>query len=497
MMRLSQKNINSINSASVSKPGENLFHLPEKILQFGTGVLLRGLCDYVVHEANKKGIFNGRIVVVKSTDAGGTNAFDEQDNLYTICVRGLENGKIVEENIICSAISRVLSAKTEWHKVLEAVHHPELKIIISNTTEVGLQLVREKVFENVPSSFPGKLLAVLYERYAKLPGEKLIVIPTELLSGNGEKLRLIISELTAFNGLSADFKQWVEQKVTFCNSLVDRIVTKDPGKELLSNIQQQLGYNDELLTMCEDYKLWAIEGDEEVSRHLSFASTGDGAFVTPDIDKFKFLKLHLLNGTHTLSASLAYLAGFEIVKEGMEDKTFFHYVQNLMQHDIAKAIPYDIDENEIKSFSSKVLDRFRNPFLQHKWLNITLQNTMNMRHRNVPVLLQYQRIFDKSPEYMATGFAGYLLFMKVVKKEGNIYYGQRENEFYVISDDKAEYYYQLWQQKTNIDDLVESVLSDKELWDADLSSFESFKQSVKEKLSSMIAIGVRNTIENI
>ena len=181
----------------------------------------------------------------------------------------------------------------------------------------------------------------------------------------------------------------------------------------------------------------------------------------------------------------------------MEDKTFFHYVQNLMQHDIAKAIPYDIDENEIKSFSSKVLDRFRNPFLQHKWLNITLQNTMKMRNRNVPVLLQYQRIFDKSPEYMATGFAGYLLFMKVVKKEGNIYYGQRENEFYVISDDKAEYYYQLWQQKTNVDDLVESVLSDKELWDADLSSFESFKQSVKEKLSSMIAIGVRNTIENI
>lgn len=496
-MRLSKQNINIIDAATISKPAESLFHLPEKILQFGTGVLLRGLCDYIVHKANGKGVFNGRIVVVKSTDAGGTDAFDEQDNLYTICVRGLEDGQIIQENIICSAISRVLSAKTEWEKVLQTVHNPELNIIISNTTEVGLQLVREKVFEGVPLSFPGKLLAVLYERYNSLPYEKLIVIPTELLSDNGEKLRSIVSELAEFNELDISFKKWLEEKVKFCNSLVDRIVTKDPGKELMNNIQKQLGYNDELLTMCENYRLWAIEGDEEVNKVLSFASTGDGAFVKPDIDKFKFLKLHLLNGTHTLSASLAYLAGFEFVKDGMEDQTFSRYVENLMQNDIAKAIPFVISENEIMTFSSKVLDRFRNPFLQHKWLNITLQNTMKMRNRNMPVLLRYQHLFDKAPEFMATGFAGYLLFMKAVKKEGSVYYGKRGNEDYVISDDRAGYYYQLWQQKQNIEQLVEAVLSDKELWDEDLSSFVSFKQSVKEKLSLMIANGVRNTIENI
>jgi tagaturonate reductase len=497
MMRLSKKNISAIDSVSISKPGENLFQLPEKILQFGTGVLLRGLCDYVVHEANQKGVFNGRIVVVKSTDAGGTDVFEEQDNLYTICVRGLENGKVVEENIICSAISRVLSAKTEWDKIIQTVHNPELSIIISNTTEVGLQLVREKVFDSVPLSFPGKLLALLFERYNKLPNKELIVIPTELLSDNGEKLRSIIDELATFNELDITFKNWLAQNVTFCNSLVDRIVTKDPGKDLMNNIQQQLGYNDELLTMCEDYRLWAIEGDEEVSKILSFSSTGDGAFVTPDIDKFKFLKLHLLNGTHTLSASLAYLAGFDIVKEGMEDKTFSYYVENLMQNDIAKAIPFDISENEIQSFSSKVLDRFRNPFLQHKWINITLQNTMKMRNRNMPVLLRYQQLFDKSPDFMAMGFAGYLLFMKAVKTEGNVYYGQRDNKYYVINDDRAEYYYQLWQHKSNVDELVETVLSEKKLWDEDLSFFLPFKRSVKEKLSSMIANGVLNTIKNI
>lgn len=497
MIRLSKKNIGVISSNDVTKPEEKSFQLPERILQFGTGVLLRGLCDYLVHDANTKGVYNGRIVVVKSTDAGGMDAFKKQDNLYTVCVRGLGDGSIIEENIICSAISRVLSAKQQWKDVLETVHDPELNIVISNTTEVGLQLVKEKVMNAVPFSFPGKLLAVLYERYKQCPDNGMIVIPTELISNNGEKLRSIIIELAEFNELGNEFCGWLEQKIKFCNSLVDRIVTKDPGEQVLNKIQEQLGYDDELLTMCEDYRLWAIEGDDEVKRILSFASDDDGAFVKPDIDIFKFLKLHLLNGTHTLSASLAYLAGFDIVKDAMEDKVFSSYVENLMQNDIAKAIPYDINDDQIKKFSFKVIDRFRNPFLQHKWINITLQNTMKMKNRNMPVLLRYQQLFNASPEYMATGFAGYLLFMKGVKKEGDIYYGSRGEEYYVINDDQAPYFFNLWNSGSSLNSLVMMVLSNIELWGTDLSGFSSFASSVEEKLSSMIKIGVRNTIVKI
>ena len=497
MIRLSNKNISAISSGNIIRPDEKLFQLPEKILQFGTGVLLRGLCDYLVHDANTKGVFNGRIVVVKSTDAGGTDAFKEQDNLYTVCIRGLGNGNIIEENIICSSISRVLSAKQQWKDVLKTVHDPELNIIISNTTEVGLQLVKEKVMNTVPSSFPGKLLAVLYERYEQSADNGMIVIPTELISDNGKKLHSIIIELAEYNELGNEFYEWLERNIKFCNSLVDRIVTKDPGEQLLNKIQQQLGYDDELLTMCEDYRLWAIEGDDEVKRILSFASDDDGAFVKPDIDIFKFLKLHLLNGTHTLSASLAYLAGFDIVKDAMEDEVFSSYVENLMLNDIAKAIPYDIEEDEIKKFSSKVLDRFRNPFLQHKWINITLQNTMKMRNRNMPVLLRYHHLFNTSPEYMATGFAGYLLFMKGVKKEGNIYYGRRGDEYYIINDDQASYFFGLWNSGTSLNTLVAMVLSNIELWGSDLSEFALFANSVEEKLSSMIKIGVRKTINEI
>src|SRR5687768_6746349 len=164
-MNLSQKNLSHITYKNVVKPSNDLFILPEKVLQFGTGVLLRGLPDYFIDKANRQRVFDGRIVIVKSTDTGDTNAFDEQDGLYTICIRGIEASNTVEENIICSAISRVLSAKQQWDEILKCAHSAEIKIIISNTTEVGIQLVKEPIFKQPPVSFPGKLLAFLNERY--------------------------------------------------------------------------------------------------------------------------------------------------------------------------------------------------------------------------------------------------------------------------------------------------------------------------------------------
>jgi tagaturonate reductase len=293
------------------------------------------------------------------------------------------------------------------------------------------------------------------------------------------------------------FLNWLDANVKFCNSLVDRIVTKDPGEKLLNDMQQQLGYNDQLLTMCEDYRLWAIEGDDEVRNILSFATAENGAFVKPDIDIFKFLKLHLLNGTHTLSASLAYLAGFDIVKQGMDDDVFSDYVQHLMLTDIAVAIPYEIKKEEIEKFAFKVLERFRNPFLQHKWINITLQNTMKMRNRNMPVILRYQQLHSGTPKYMATGFAGYLLFMKAVKKEDGVYYGKRGDQYYPINDDQAAYFYHLWNGDLSPDILIHQVLSNKDLWGEDISTFTSFREAVSEKLTEMLTHGVRHTINNI
>ena len=236
-------------------------------------MLLRALPDYFIDKANKAGIFNGRVVVVKSTDSD-SSAFDRQDGLYTVCVRGMEDSKTVEEHIINASISRVLSARTEWKNVLECAHNRQMKIVISNTTEVGIQLIQDDISNDPPVSFPGKLLAFLFERYKAFkadPDSGMVIIPTELITDNGTKLKSILVELAHRNNLDHAFIEWLDTCNTFCNSLVDRIVPGKPGQEELQKLEEALGYKDELLTISEVFRLWAIEGGEKVKDVLQFS----------------------------------------------------------------------------------------------------------------------------------------------------------------------------------------------------------------------------------
>jgi tagaturonate reductase len=497
-MQLSQQVLPHIDHQTISVPPENAFQLPERILQFGTGVLLRGLCDYYVDSANRRGAFNGRIVVVKSTAAGTVDEFEKQDNLYTICVRGLSGGKMVKENIISSAISRVLPASTRWQDILNLARKPKLNIIISNTTEVGLRLTRESIFQHPPESYPAKLLAFLFERFKNLRNAKhpVVVIPTELITQNGRKLREMIEELAIYNKLETDFMDWLNASVYFCNSLVDRIVTKDPGKKIIEELQAELGYEDDLLTMCEDYSLWAIEGDETVKDQLSFASDGGGAFVKEDIELFRSLKLHLLNGTHSFSAPLAFLCGFTTVREAMNHPKFRRYVEELMLTEISPAIPYEIALEERNAFGKKVLDRFSNPFLDHQWINITLQQTTKMKMRNIPVLREYSERKLNPPHCMATGFAAYILFMKPTRVENDIYYGNCKGREYRITDDHAGYFYDLWSSVTEPLKIVEQVFENISLWDFDITSVSGFKEAVATKLDIMMSNDVVYSLDS-
>lgn len=479
-------------------PDEKVFELPEKVLQFGTGVLLRALPDYFIDKANKKGIFNGRVVVVKSTDSD-SSAFDKQDGLYTICVRGVENGKTVEENIINASISRVLGAKTEWKRILECAHNPEMKIIISNTTEVGIQLVQDDINSEPPVSFPGKLLAFLYERFKAFNGSKgsgMLIAPTELITDNGSKLESIVLELAHRNNLDYKFLEWLENNNTFCNSLVDRIVPGKPNAEGTEKIEDSLGYKDDLLTMSEVFRLWAIEGNENVKEVLSFCKADDGVVITPDITLFKELKLHLLNGTHSFNCGLAFLSGFNITREAITDKIFSVFAKNLMHTEIAKAIPYEIEAKVKEDFANRVFERFCNPFIDHQWLSITVQYTSKMRMRNIPLLLRHYELNDIAPVHMATGFAGFLLFMKAMKKEGGKYFAERNGTPYEIQDDSAGYFYNAWINNTP-DKLAEKVMQDEELWNTDLSKLPGFLHTVQEQLQDLITNGVLQTISQV
>jgi tagaturonate reductase len=499
-MILSRYNLKNINPEKVSLPDEFVFELPERVLQFGTGVLLRGLPDYFIDKANRAGIFNGRIVVVKSTNSGDTNAFDRQDGLYTVCVRGLENGVRQEENIVNASISRVLAAHSDWDKILECAHNPQLQVIISNTTEVGIQLLTtDDIRKHPPISFPGKLLAFLFERYHAFGGSEqsgMIIIPTELIPDNGRKLEAIVLELAHLNGLDVAFIEWLENKNHFCSSLVDRIVPGRPEKSFQLAIEEELGYQDDLLTVAETYRLWAIEGDDKIRNMLSFAKVDDGVKVEPNINLYRELKLRLLNGTHTLSCCLAFLAQCETVKQAMDDELISSFISELMFSELAVAIPYKIDPGQARAFGMKVLDRFRNPHIQHAWSSITVQVSSKMKLRNIPILVQHYRQSNQHPPLFALGFAAYLYFMKAVKHENGQYYGRMKDQFYKIQDDMAPEFYKRWNNLQRAK-LVEVVLSDKAFWGEDLSALPGFSAAVQEQLDVISNAGLKEAIEPV
>jgi len=497
-MQLSKKILPQLKGLINSTPTEAIFNLPEKVLQFGTGVLLRALPDYFIDKANKQGIFNGRIVVVKSTDSD-SSSFDQQNGLYTVCVRGIEKGNTVEENIINASISRVLSAKTDWQKILKCAHNPEMNIIISNTTEVGIQLIDDDINSEPPISFPGKLLAFLNERFKAFNGSAesgMVIVPTELITDNGSKLESIVLELAHRNNLDFKLIEWLENHNSFCNSLVDRIVPGKPNAEKTQAIENALGYHDDLLTMSEVFRLWTIEGEEKIKKIVSFCQVDDGVVIAPDITLFKELKLRLLNGTHTFNCGLAFLSGFNITREAITDKTFSVIAKKLMEEEIANAIPYEIDATVKKEFANKVFERFCNPFIDHQWLSISVQYTSKMKMRNVPLLLRHYEINNTPPELMATGFAAFLLFMKATQERSGKYFGQRGDQEYEIIDDSADYFYEKWKHFTS-HQLAKEVMKDIDLWGTDLSALPGFCDKVQEQLNNIIETGAIKTIEQL
>lgn len=498
-MILSRYTLKNITSENVVLPDEALFELPEKVLQFGTGFLLRGLPDYVIDKANRQSVFNGRIVVVKSTTQGEISAFEKQDGLYTHCIRDVENGLELKENIINSSISRVLDANTEWKQVLDCAHNRNIQIIVSNTTEIGIKLVQEDVLRHPPISFPGKLLAFLYERFKAFGGSDrsgLIIVPTELFPDNGKKLESIVLELAHLNGLEDSFIEWLENCNHFCNSIVDRIVPSKLDSALLADIKAQLGYTDKLLTLSEAYYLWVIEGNDYVKNCLSFAEVDKSVIITPDIDVNSETRFRLLNGTHTLSCGLAFLAGCNTIKEAMDNERTSAFIFNLLFTEIAPSIPFGIDQTLVEDFRNNVLKRLSNPHIHHKCINITVQYSSKMKLYYIPILLNHYKNDKSVPELLALSFAAYLCFMKASKKADGKFYGQRNGEDYPIIDDQAELFYKRWNSLSTTA-LVKEVLRDSSFWGTELNTPPGFQQAVINNLNILIQEGAWKAINAV
>ncbi|MDR3681077.1 MAG: tagaturonate reductase [Flavipsychrobacter sp.] len=498
-MILSRTNLGHIN-ANVEKPEASCFELPEKVLQFGTGVLLRGLPNYYIDKANKQHIFNGRIVVVKSTRAGGTDAFEAQDNLYTHYIRGVENGVKKESSVINASISRVLTASIHWENILALAASADMKIIISNTTEVGLTyLAKDSVTAMPPVSFPGKLLSFLYKRYLVFNGSTesgMVIIPTELIPDNGSILKDICVKLAHDNNLDQSFITWLTTANDFCNSLVDRIVPGALNAKEREEAQAANGYEDNLAILSEIYGLWAIETSKPQTREvLSFYAADSGVVICDNINKFRELKLRLLNATHTLTCGLAVISDFKTVKEAMSNTFFESFITTLMDVEITGAITSnEITEEDAMTFAAQLRDRFRNPFIEHLWLSITMQYSSKMLMRVVPVLVAYYKRYKMVPKHIAIGFGAYILFMQSKKNEDGTYTGYQHGKSYLINDDKAGFLYEHWQHG-GMNKVVQETLADTRLWNTDLTQLPGFEKAVYETVKRFSEEQLGNKIE--
>ncbi len=485
-------------------PDDKLPRLPEKVLQFGSGALLRGFTDFFIDQANRSGIFNGRVVIVNSTRSGRSNLFNEQEGLFTLCVEGFAKGETVREYIINAAVSRAISAADHWPEVLRCAHNPELSVITSNTTEVGITLKEdEDLSASPPASFPGKLAAFLYERFRAFNGNAdkgVVVLPTELILDNGQKLKEIVLALAEKNKLPADFVQWLQQANTFCNTLVDRIVPGTPDEAKQKEISETLGYHDELLTVSEVYRLFAIEGPSSLREKIPFVQADDSIIIDEDITPYRERKLRILNGGHTISVAAGFLCGLETVYDCMQSELMSAFINRVMLNEIVPSL--DINQEMAKSFAEDVQDRFRNPFLNHKLISITLQYSSKMNMRNGKTFVRYASKFGKPPEIMCAGFAAYLLFTRPVQVKDGKYFGEHNGTYYPINDDAAEYFMHAWAkvnlgEDDDINHFVREVLFQSGLWDQELTEINGFADAVSNCLIQYIRLGVYPTLHDL
>ena len=476
-------------------PDARLLDLPERAVQFGTGAFLRGFVDYFIDAANRAGRFNGRVVAVGSTGSGRDAVLSEQEGLYTLAVQGMAGGEVRQERRVISALSRAISAKDDWAAVLELARRPELALVFSNTTEVGIVLDEGDAPDaNPPRSFPGKLARFLYERanalaFAEEAG--VVVIPCELIEGNGDRLREIVLSLGARWNLGADFDAWVRAHVPFCNTLVDRIVPGAPAADAAGRMQEELGYRDGMLTSCEVYRLFAIEGDAVLRARLGFADSDPGIVVTESVAPYRERKVRLLNGAHTITVSMALLAGCETVREAMEHEVVGAFIRRVTLDELVPSV----DAPGAEQFARDVLDRFANPFIRHALVDITLQAAMKMRVRVVPSIVQYAAKTGHAPPLVALGFAAYLLYARGDRQDA-----RRAAGLPVPADEQGEALRALWsgvdaRSDAALLELARRATADTALWGTDLSAVPGFAQAVGEDLGRLVRDGALATLE--
>ncbi|WP_407984353.1 tagaturonate reductase [Priestia abyssalis] len=473
---------------------ENYQKRPEKVLQFGQGNFLRAFIDWQINVLNEKTDFNGSVVVVQPRGQGAVEKLNEQDGLFTLYLQGIKEGKPVKEHSTISCISRGLNLFQQYDEYLQLAHNPELRFIFSNTTEAGIAFdENDQLTDRPQQSFPGKLTVFLYERYQAFGGEMdkgLIIIPCELIDRNGEKLRELVLKYAELWSLEAGFLDWIYEGNTFCNTLVDRIVPGFPT-ESIDEITAELGYIDEFVVVGEHFHLLVIEGPQWIREEFPAHLAGLNTLFVDDMTPYRTRKVRILNGAHSAMTPVSYLYGLNTVAEAIDHEVIGTFVKELIYDEIIPAL--DLPDDECRSFADAVIERFRNPYMQHFLLSISLNSVSKFKTRDVPSLLEYVNRKKALPKKLVFSLAALITFYK----------GKRDDEEIELSDipEVLELFKVQWSQANgsleSIRGVVKSVLGCERIWDIDLNTVPELTDEVTKNLFEIETKGMKQAVEAV
>jgi tagaturonate reductase len=478
----------------------SLATVPERVVQFGEGNFLRSFVDWMIDAMNSRGLFGGRVVVVQPIERGTVDTLNAQDGLYTLILRGLQAGQVVEQRQVITAISRGIDPYRDWNAFLAVAEQPELRFAVSNTTEAGIAYLDEPPpTHSCPGSFPAKVTAFLHRRFDRFrgdPGKGIVFLPCELIDRNGEQLRSCVLRHAAAWNLGPEFTGWVSEHNRFLNTLVDRIVPGYPHEEA-SALAEQLGYEDRLLTTGEIFHIWVIEGGGAIAEELPLTQAGLNVIWTTDLQPFRTRKVRILNGAHTMMALAAFLAGLDTVRECVEDPVLGAYVRRGVFDEILPLLP--LPAHETRAFAEDVMERLANPFIKHNLISIALNSVSKYRVRVLPSLLECRASHHRLPPALAFSLAALLAFYRGTEIKDGVLIATRPSGAYAVKDDAPvlEAFADQWHafaRHHDVTALCRAILARTDFWGQDLSALPDLVEGVSAHLSRILQVGVRDAI---
>lgn len=448
---------------------------PERILQFGGGNFLRGFADWIIDKYNKQSNDDKLgILAVKVREEGNYSSWKEQEGLFHLFTKGLAEKKTINEKVLITSVVRVLEVHRDYEDFIASSHQADLNIIISNTTELGLAFSAADKLDQIPNTFPGQLTQWLFERYKFFGGDRksaCTMIPCELLENNGQILRDSILQYIEHWQMDAEFKNWLIAYCHFCNSLVDRIVSGIDQRKI-ADYHERIGFEDQMMTEGEPYHLWAIESKHDLSAQLPLNRIGLNVIYTTDLTPYKELKLKILNGAHTSMVPIGLLLNIGLVKDVMDNKLTANFIKDLVYLDTIPAI--QVDQKMAKEFAKDVMDRFRNPFLEHRLKAISLNSISKFVSRVLPSIKGYLTTKGRLPPRLVLSFACLLAY----------YSGSYQGQVIEPVDDEEVVSTLLrhWEKIRSNGGIsyqaLEKLLSDSTLWGEDLTKLEGLGEQL-------------------